>query len=202
MLVLSVKDLPGKRSHKVKVRFEGGVDLCLYKKECSRFGIEEGIDFLEEDYERLLSEVLIPRAKRRAMHLLEKQDRTRANLSQKLFESGYPYEAIEEALSYVESYHYIDDSRYAKNYVRYHQDRKSKKKIYEDLLKKGISKELILAAIEEEYFASEEEMILTLLDKRHYDLKTADFKEKSKMYRFLLGRGFRADDIDRILSKR
>ena len=176
--------------------------LFLYNKEVYRLGLKEGEELSQNTYEEILSEILIPRAKRRAMHLLEKQDRTRQNLIQKLKESGYPPPAIEEAVAYVESYHYIDDDRYARNYVRYHQEGKSRRKIYETLLQKGVSKDVILAALDEEYFASEENMILELLQKKKYDVDTADLKEKAKMYRFLLGRGFRSNDIDRILSKR
>ena len=202
MLILSIQSLPGKRAHKSKVCLQGGTDLFLYNKEVYRFGLKEGEELSQNTYEEILSEILIPRAKRRAMHLLEKQDRTRQNLIQKLKESGYPPPAIEEAVAYVESYHYIDDDRYARNYVRYHQEGKSRRKIYEALLQKGVSKDVILAALDEEYFASEENMILELLKKKKYDVDTADLKEKAKMYRFLLGRGFRSNDIDRILSKR
>ncbi|MCR4674828.1 MAG: recombination regulator RecX [Lachnospiraceae bacterium] len=202
MTILSIKELPGKRAHKSKVQLQGGGDLCLYNKELKKLGLEEGMDLSDEVYQEILKTILIPRAKKRAMHLLEKQDRTKANLTRKLKESGYPDEAVDEAVSYVESYHYIDDERYARNYVRYHQEGKSKRKIFEDLLKKGITKDTINLALEEEYFASEEDMILELIEKKHYDVNTADIKEKSRIYRFLLGRGFRSNDIDRILSKR
>ncbi|MCR5546163.1 MAG: recombination regulator RecX [Lachnospiraceae bacterium] len=202
MTILSIKELPGKRAHKSKVQLQGGVDLCLYNKEIRRLGLVEDGEISEAMYQEILATILIPRAKRRAMHLLEKQDRTKANLTRKLKESGYPDEAVDEAVAYVESYHYIDDDRYARNYVRYHQEGKSKRKIFEDLFKKGIAKDTINHAIEEEYFASEDDMILELIEKKHYDVETADIKEKAKMYRFLLGRGFRSNDIDRILSKR
>ncbi len=202
MLILSIDEQPGKKVKKSKVRLQGGEDLCLYTKEVNRLGLKAGEELSDVAYEDILTMILIPRAKKRAMHLLEKQDRTRKNLSDKLRESGYPMRAVEEAVSYVESYHYIDDDRYARNYIRYHQEGKSRRRIYEDLYKKGIAKEVIEQAIEEEYSASEEDQIIALLEKKHYDASTVDMKEKSRIYRFLLGRGFSYQTIDRILSKR
>lgn len=202
MLILSIDEQPGKKAKKSKVRLQGGEDLCLYTKEVNRLGLKAGEELSDVAYEDILTMILIPRAKKRAMHLLEKQDRTRKNLSDKLRESGYPMRAVEEAVSYVESYHYIDDDRYARNYIRYHQEGKSRRRIYEDLYKKGIAKEVIEQAIEEEYSASEEDQIIALLEKKHFDISTADMKEKSRIYRFLLGRGFSYQTIDRILSKR
>jgi regulatory protein len=135
------------------------------------------------------------------MHLLEKMDRTEQQLKTKLREAGYASEAIEEAISYVKSYHYIDDERYARTYIRIHQQSKSKQRLKMDLLKKGIDKEVIDLALEEEFEQSEEEMILQLLKKKHYDPSTADQKERNKMYRFLMQRGFRSSDISHVIGQ-
>jgi regulatory protein len=70
-----------------------------------------------------------------------------------------------------------------------------------DLLKKGIDKEVIDLALEEEFEQSEEEMILQLLKKKHYDPSTADQKERNKMYRFLMQRGFRSSDISHVIGQ-
>ena len=146
-----------------------------------------------------MQEVFIPRARSRAMHLLEKQDRTRFGLKKKLREGGYPELAIESAIAYVESYHYIDDVRYAASYVRYHQYGKSRRRIEMDLRAKGVSDEDIDRAIETEFTISEEDMIRQTMEKRHYDHSSADLKERQRMYRFLMGRGFAYEDIDRVI---
>ncbi len=199
MTIVDVQLLPRKKN-KYKVHLQGGMDLVLYKKELKLYGIEAGGELPQETYDRILAETLIPRAKRRAMHLLEKQDRSRKNLEEKLRECGYPPLAVEEAVAYVESYHYIDDERYARNYVRYHQEGKSKRRIQQDLMQKGIDRDLIASVLEEDYATSEEGMIRELLQKKHYDPDTADAKERAKMYRFLMGRGFSTGDISHVLK--
>jgi regulatory protein len=198
MTILDIQLVPRKKN-KYKVHLQGGMDLVLYKREVKTYGLEAGEELSEEAYQRILEETLIPRAKRRAMHLLEKQDRTRKNLEDKLRESDYPQTAIDAAIAYVESFHYIDDERYARSYVHFHQEGKSKRRIQQDLMQKGIDREVIALVLEEEYETSEADMIRDLLRKKHYDPESADAKEKSKMYRFLAGRGFSSGDISRVL---
>lgn len=198
MTILDIQLVPRKKN-KYKVHLQGGMDLVLYKREVKAYGLEVGEELSEEVYQRILEETLIPRAKRRAMHLLEKQDRTRKNLEDKLRESDYPQTAIDAAIAYVESFHYIDDERYARSYVHFHQEGKSKRRIQQDLMQKGIDRDVITLVLEEEYETSEEDMIRDLLRKKHYDPESADAKERSKMYRFLAGRGFSSGDISRVL---
>ncbi|SFP96030.1 regulatory protein [Lachnospiraceae bacterium XBB1006] len=150
--------------------------------------------FLEECMDEQL-EREIKEAKKKAMYLLEKQDRTQSQLLAKLREKGFSEEACEEALSYVKSFHYIDDERYARNYIRYRQHTKSRQQLKLDLLKKGIVREDIEAAIAEEYEGNEREMIRKLLLKKHYDPETSDYKEKNRIIAFLMRRGFLMEDI-------
>ena len=83
---------------------------------------------------------LAKRAKHRALYLLERADRTEQELRSKL-EKTYEPEIVEEAIAYVRQYHYIDDKRYAVNYLG------SRGKSHLDLLKSQLDqivKELYL----------------------------------------------------------
>lgn len=196
VFVQAIEQLPkGKR----KICLSHGTDLILYQKEVQRYGLAEEAELTREQYESILAEVLIPRARKRAMYLLERMDRSEKQLRQKLQENGYPPEAIEDALSYVRSYHYLDDERLARSYIRFHQGSRSRMRICRDLMQKGLSRDLIDRCLEEEYETEESEMIIELLKKKHYDPQTANREEKAKMYRFLLQRGFQTADIGRAL---
>ena len=199
MIVDRIEPYYGKRS-RYRVCLEGEADLVLYAKELGRYGIEEGSELSDETYERIISEVLIPRARKRAMHLLEKQDRTVKNLSDKLREGGFPERVVEDAVGYVSSFHYLDDERYAENYVRYHQDGKSKSRIRQDLMRRGVDRDTIDAALDEGYEASEEQMVTDMLRRKHYDPTTADEKERMKIYRYLASRGFSYDIISDVMA--
>ncbi len=185
---------------KSKVCLSTGADFLLYKKEIRRFELAEDEELSEEKYQILLEEVFFPRAKQRAMHLLERMDRSEAGLRLKLKESGYPEEAVDVAIEYVRSYHYIDDERLARSYIRFYQESRSKMRITQDLMKKGIAKDVIQRCIEEECANAEVDLIRELLEKKHFDNDNCTREERAKMYRFLMGRGFRSGDISKALN--
>lgn len=190
----------GGRGTKVRIRMEGAEDFCLYRKEADRLKLHEGAVLSAECYEEILQEILLPRARKRALHLLEKQDRSRNNLTDKLLEGGYPRSVVQMAVAYVESYHYVDDTRYARDYVCYHKHTKSKRRLAIDLKKRGIAEELIETVIREEYDQDEEILARALLEKRHYDPVKADMRERDRQFRFLVSKGFNCSLVKEVLS--
>lgn len=186
---------------KARIRFEDGSEVILYKGEIRKLGIQEGCVITDEVYHKIIDEILGQRAIKRAMHLLEKQDRTERQLYDKLKENGYPEVCIESAISYVKRYHYIDDFRYASAYIRYRQEKKSRQKLKLELQAKGIARDVIEEALEEEYVSDDQKKILELLQKRCYSFENADTAEQRKNYQFLLRRGFQSSDILHVMRQ-
>lgn len=122
-------------------------------------------------------------------------DRTEQQLREKLKSSDYPEEVIEEAIEYVKSFHYLDDERYAENFTRYKKENMSRQQIKQKLMLKGVSKDIIQNAIEEEYDVDESIHIRNILEKKHFSYETADEGEFRRVYGYLLRRGFRSNDI-------
>lgn len=197
MLITQISELDKKR---MMIRTDEAVSFVLYKGEVRKLALKEGEELPAEVYEEIRSEILIKRARKRAMFLLEKMDRTESQLRDKLRQGFYAEDIIEDAISYVKGYHYIDDTRYARNYVWCQKERKSKRQIKADLLQKGVDRDVIDSAMESEYEAeAEQELILKWIEKRHYSIENSDRKEKQKMYQFLMRKGFRSEDILRVL---
>lgn len=193
MQIIQILELDRKR---VRIRLEDGCEFALYKGERRQYDLREGGELSQEQFEDIRREILIKRARRRVMHLLEKMDRTEEQLRAKLRQGYYPEDVIEDAIGYVKSYHYLDDLRYAQNYVRSHRDKKSRRMVQLELQKRGVAKEWIRQALEEEYEQeSEQEQILRWIRKKDYSSDTADLKEKQRMYQFLLRKGFSPNDI-------
>ena len=88
-------------------------------------------------------EDILRRAKKKALNLLERMDRTELNLRQKLTQNGFPPEAVDAAVDYVKSYGYVDDRRYARNYLAYRLQTKSRQKLFQELRQKGVAQEII-----------------------------------------------------------
>ncbi len=201
MIVTDIVELTKSRC---RVFIDGSFAFVLYKGELRKYSVEKDKEITAEVYSELTALVLPKRAKMRSMKLLENKDYTEKQLRDKLKQGEYPKEAIEEAVSYVKSYHYIDDDRYAAAYIEYHMENKSRQRIFQDLLKKGIDK----ARIEKQWEklelmglqGNEEEMIRALLEKKHYFEKPADIKEQRRVYAFLMRRGFSGDLVRKVMN--
>lgn len=198
MQIVRISELDKKR---VKIVLEDRTYFPLYKTEQRRYDLAEGEELSGEQFQEIKTEILIKRARKRTMHLLERMDRTEAQLRDKLRQGYYPDDVIEDAITYVKSYHYVDDLRYAQNYVRSHMEQKSQRKLQMELLSKGVPKQMITEALEEEYQQeNERELILKWIEKKQYCAQEADIKEKRRMYQFLLRKGFQSDDILHVLD--
>ena len=184
---------------KVKICLDNGTDFTLYKAEVAHFELEEDKELSQSAYEQILTDILIPRCKKRGLHLLEKQDRTEANLREKLLAGGYPEFVVDEAIAYIDSFGYIDDERMARSHIRFYQNSRSKRRIKQDLLHKGIDSEVIERCIEEEYETDEVELAVIALQKRNYNFEESTYEERNKAYRFLVSRGFSSDVISKVI---
>jgi len=187
-----------------KIEIDDKFAFVLYKGELHQYGLQEGAGIGEEVYHLIIKEVLTKRARLRCMNLLQRREYTTSQLRMKLEEGLYPQEVIEDALSYVASFHYTDDLRYAVDYITSHESERSRRRIEQDLFRKGIGKETIEQAFGKwEALGgtqNEEKMIRELLDKKQYRPQTADYKEKQRMYAFLLRKGYNAEQIMHVLG--
>lgn len=186
---------------KFKVFLDEQFAFVLYKGELSRYKITEQGEMSQELVELIKKEVLEKRAKSRAMHLLSQMDRTEEQLRMKLRQNLYPEDVIEVAVNYVKAFGYVGDAGYARRYVSARQGSKSKKEIMMALRKKGVSKEDVQIALEEEYKEyGEQETIRRLVDKKRFCAETATDVEKRKICEYLLRKGFRYDDISKVIQ--
>ena len=175
---------------KLLIHTDSGLCFPLYQKEAAQYQICEGSRITDELWAQIRREVLDLRAKKRAMYLLEKMDRTEAQLRRKLQENHYPEEVVTCAMDYVRSFHYIDDYRYAAAFIRSRQGAKSRIQLKMSLLQKGVPADLIEQALEDECSEEEEVLIRKLLEKKKYDPEQMDQQQKYKIYQSILRKGF------------
>lgn len=203
MTVTEIAPIDKKRS---RISFEQGEPFVLYNGEIRRYGIEAGEELPDRVILQIQEEILKKRVKERALYLLKSMDRTEDEIRTKLKKGYYNTELIDYAVDFLKEYGYIDDQRYAENYIRTYTGKKSRKNIQQTLYLKGISKETVEEAfeifqeeIEEE---GEKEMIYKLLKKRRYQFEGADGKEKNREMGFLLRKGFEMEDVLYCLKNR
>ena len=189
---------------KYRVVTDEQLAFMLYKGELSRYRLKENGELPAETFQEIFKEILVKRAKLRAMHLLTRMDYTEAELEKKLMKGEYTPQAVKIAMDYVRSYHYLDDERYVTRYLSTYQGRKSRRQMQFELERKGIPRELIRrgqeAMEDEEGCADETDMIRQLLEKRCRNPKEADEKEKRRHYGYLMRRGFTSSEIQSVFG--
>ena len=195
--VVRITALSGARS---LVELDDGTSFPLYQRELHTYQIEEGQELPGTAREELFTDILPGRARLRAMHLLEKTDRTEQQLRRKLQETGYSGDLEDDAVEYVRSYHYIDDVRYAFHYMDYRKETRSRFQLRMELKEKGVSDADISSAMENVDFPEESAQVRAWMEKKRFDPAAADRKEMQKMIRFLSGKGFSMDAIRAALS--
>lgn len=203
MTVTQIVELSKSRC-KVYIDYEFA--FVLYKGELHLYHVREGGEITGETYRTIMEEVLPKRAVLRAMNLLQNREYTTAQLHQKLSQGFYPEPIIQHALDYVASFHYIDDLRYAVSYITYHENSRSRRRIEQDLLTKGIDKVTLERAWSrweaEGGRQDEQAMIQKLLQKKHYNPEQADYKERQKLFAFLMRKGYSGEQISKALMNK
>ena len=201
---MTITKLEPYRKGKLLIYLNDEPAFVLYSAEVKRYKLVVD-EILENDtYREILDEVLIKRAKSRTLHLLDRQDRTEKQLRDKLKENFYPPEAIDAAVEAAKRGNYLNDDRYACQYVRDKSRSRSKRMIEMELMSKGISKDLIsraFAEFEEDDDGSEQELIEKLIRKKCRSLPDIDIAEKQKIYRYLAGKGFGGNDIRKAFER-
>lgn len=186
---------------KYRIYLDGEPAFLLYKGEMKKLDLREGRDVPPEMVEQIHSDILYRRARLRAMHLLEDMDRTETELWDKLRRGEYPDDVIRKAVSYVKSFGYINDVRYAENFILSRKDLKSRKEIKALLAKKGVSGEDMDRAFSSVYTEEgEEEAVRRILRKKKIDPETADRTQMRKIYGYLARKGFRYDTIRQVIQ--
>jgi regulatory protein len=129
-----------------------------------------------------------------AVALLAQRDYSSAGLRQRLVSQGYEATTVQQVLEELLERRYLDDERYAAQYVSYHAGRgRGPRRIGRDLAAEGLGAELIAAALAtiEDWSALARELRI-----RRFGLAApASWQEKARQARFLLYRGFSHDHI-------
>lgn len=135
-----------------------------------------------------------------AVQLLARREHSRQELVRKLAGRSDSPERLERVLDQLVERGYQSDQRCAEMLVRHRSLQGwGPRKIRQDLQQKGIASELcsqVLEAAEVDWFA----LALEQAHKKYGTTRAADYKERAKRTRFLVGRGFSYDEVSYALE--
>ena len=135
----------------------------------------------------------------RAMKMLARREHSRAELCAKLLPHVQEGDDIEAVLDELARRNWLSDERAATQLIHARRGRFGTQRIAHELRQKGISEELIVAALpalkDGELQAARE------VWQRKFGTPPQDEKDKARQVRFMQSRGFSMDAIFRLLKK-
>lgn len=191
MIVTKIEELDKK---KCKIYIDEEFAFTLYRSEVRKYEILLDGIMEEAVYNTIIKDVLLKRARERALYLLQSMDKTEAQLRDKLRQNGYPFDVIDLVISELISYRYVDDKRYVEQYIYEKQSQKSKKQLVFDLIRKGIPKEVIQTVLEQTEI-DDSTALETLIRKKLKGLDLNSKPDLSKVYSYLFRKGFTHSEI-------
>ena len=116
-------------------------------KDMQFMNVSDGDDISEEKLSELLRDYVLPAGKKKALDLLLCSERTEYELRKRLLQEGYGDSVTDTIFLYVKQFPYLNDERFALNYLYSYGTRKSMAMLRGGLREKGVSEELIENAI-------------------------------------------------------
>lgn len=128
----------------------------------------------------------------KALAYISSRLKTEKQMQDYLLQKGYSYECTQNAIQKLKSYGYLNDEYYAKTFAEISGKNKGKRYIKQQLYLKGVKGDIV----DNLQLDDDNEACISCCQKW---LKGKEFplcqKDKEKLYRFLLSRGFEYDTI-------
>lgn len=185
---------------KAQIVIDDDIRFVLPAQAVGSLGLFAGQELSDREYSYIYEEYIKRPAKLKALNLLERRDYTKKELCDKLKQQGFPESAVSEALSYVESYHYVDDIRYTQSYLSYRCAGKSRQMIYQTLLSKGVDAQTVRSCMEE-LEIDDIKNIERLCLQKFGDIQGISPEKKQKIFNYFLRKGYKYGDIASVIKE-
>lgn len=138
-----------------------------------------------------------------ALKLIEIRDRTEKELRTKMSEKGYDEETIENEISFLKEYGYINDSRYTERFIADAINLKKwgKGRIRTELLRKGIDREILENMLENAFFEVDDDRLYVMMESRFRNCDLSSMKERTRIFNYYMRRGFSPDEIKGAINR-
>jgi len=192
---------PKRKSVYLNHKFAFGLD----EETLFKHGLRVGDRLTDEKIENILQSEKKIKAREVALNLLSYRSRSEKEISEKLKKKGFSPENIEEVIADLKRVNLLDDYEFACQWIKNRLKNRPRglTLLSQELLKKGIKREIIDEASEEFYPEDQEvEIASELIRKREKRYKGLDKKiARKRMSGFLLRRGFSYEVVKEVLEE-
>ena len=199
-----VSDIVSRNKSKVSIFLDGEIAFVLYKGDLRKYDLEIGREISDKDYDEIMREILPKRALDSSYKLLLSRDYTERQMKEKLLKDGYPEEIITKTIEQLKKEKYLNDARYAEDFIYFRAKEKSRNRLFADLASRGVSKEdaegIYERLLETGDIDEEAETAAKFLRKKHVDPSVLEYEEREKLFASMMRKGFSYDSVKRALK--
>ena len=197
-ITMQVKD-----KNRVNVFIDGDFCCGLLLETVMKYKLKVGDTITRDNLAQIQYDSEKSKALNISVSYLSRSMKTQKQIEKYLTDKGYGNTVIFFVIEKLKEYGYIDDSIYAKTYIKSYISKKGKKLIEYELISKGIANSDIEKAylmIEESEERLPNNPALSLAEK-YMKNKPCDNATIQKLYRHLLSKGFDYDEVKSAVSK-
>ena len=194
-----------KKNSKVIVLFDDNSFCTLDYRVVLNNGLRTNDLISDEKKEQLINDSIFLSARDSAFRSLARRSHSVSELKIKLIRKGWQKEIIQKVLDDLVDKNFLDDEKFA---VAFIEERSNKKvginKLKAELMKRGIDRKISGSLLLNLDPNSSYESALMLAGKKNKQLNERGFdnrKIRTKLYSFLLSRGFESEFIIRIINE-
>ena len=190
-----------KNKDRCSIFIDGKFKFGLTKELVVQYDLYEGAEITEQDIDQILHQAEKIKIMNRAFKILHYRQRSVKEMRNRLLQIGYDDLLVDEVISDLIADNTLDDERFAKAFVNDYTRIKPKgdRYIINELSKKGIARETILHLLDNR---DEQQLIKEYIDKKARNLNVRDPKDRQKLLRRLLNRGFTSRLVYEIIEEK
>jgi len=192
----------------VIIYFDNDEKIYLAYEVMLKNGLRKGVEISESHLHLLIKENQKFFIKRKSYDFLGKRIHSAYELRTKLLRKKYDSGLINDTIDDLRKGKYLDDTKFAEVFIEEKLRLKSwgKTKLKSELVKRGISADIISAVLLEKFpnEVDEFELAFRLAEKKYNSLKSRNLEKVKlvkKIYSFLLSKGYNFDVSKRVVDK-
>lgn len=162
------------------------------------YKLKKGMTITENEYRAILDQSDTILCKAYLYKMIDRYLKTEKGYRDKLYQVGFYKKAVENAIMSAKSYGYIDDRKFCESYISQYKNKKGINRLKQDLMLKGIKREL-LSELFETYKTSED--AIDNLCNKYMRTKEKNMETKQKLYRHLISKGFSYEEVSKAVDK-
>jgi regulatory protein len=195
-----------RNSDRVSVFVDGEFAFGIHGALVAKHGLAEGQALPADKEEALRDDESLHQAKQRALTYLAHKPRTEQEVRTKLSENDVAPAIIDPVIQRLQDLGYVDDEAYATDYVRnrFASKKYGPRRLARELVQRGIDRARAERAVDA--FFDRHDALAAARD--HADKRWPRIKgdgdsrrQKQKLYRYLVRRGFTADTVYQVLDE-